>query len=176
MSAITGILVQVITGDVENAGTDGSVYLGLGGREFRLDSKADDYERGSWREYVLGRGPKEPDLPNPQVRVEWPELNDPRVGFAIDTVNIMKSPVYLRFEPEGDSPNWNLSTVFVLVYTGASRLLMYFTTPSGFDNLWMGDPMGKIVYLTDFWRPERMRELPDSIRSHVPDLARLRGE
>jgi hypothetical protein len=176
MSAITGILVQVITGEVENAGTDGRVYLGLGGREFRLDSKADDYERGSWREYVLGRGPKEPDLPSPQVRVEWPEFNDPRVGFAIDTVDLMKSPVYLRFEPEGDSPNWNAKTVFALVYVGESTFYMSFTTPPGFDNLWMGDEMGKIVYLTDFWRPERRRRLPDSIRSHMPDVAGFERE
>ena len=47
MAAITGILAQIITGDIDNAGTDGRVYLGLGGREFRMDSKEDDYERGS---------------------------------------------------------------------------------------------------------------------------------
>lgn len=174
MSAITGILVQVITNDVDNAGTDGKVYLGLGGREFRLDSNADDYEQGSWREYVLGRGPKEPDLPSPQVRVEWAEFNDPRVGFAIDTLDILKSPAYLRLEPEGDSPNWNLKTVFALVYVGESDFSMYFTTPAGFDNLWLGDPMGKIVYLTDFWRPEGKRELPKTIHPNMVEAARLR--
>lgn len=176
MSAITGILVQLITGNVDSAGTDGRVYLGLGGREFRLDSKADDFERGSWREYVLGRGPKEPQLPSPQVRVEWPDFNDPRVGYALDTVDLPKSPVYLRFEPEGDSPNWNLSSVFALVYIGESQFYMYFTTPRTFDNLWMGDPMGKIVYLTEAWRPERRRELPDSIRSHLKDIAPFVGK
>ena len=34
MAKITGILCQIITGDVSGAGTDGRVYLGLGGREF----------------------------------------------------------------------------------------------------------------------------------------------
>ncbi len=60
MAAITGILCQVVTGNFSGAGTDGRVYLGLGGREFRLDSTADDFERASIREYVMGRGPVEP--------------------------------------------------------------------------------------------------------------------
>ena len=34
---ITGILCQIITGDVSGAGTDGRVYLGLGGREFCMN-------------------------------------------------------------------------------------------------------------------------------------------
>jgi len=46
MAQITGCLCQIITGKMSGAGTDGSVFLGLCGREFRLDSTADDYERG----------------------------------------------------------------------------------------------------------------------------------
>ena len=154
MAQVTGILCQVITGDVENAGTDGRVYLGLGGREFRLDSSADDYERGSWREYILGRGPVEPNLPQPQVRVLNKGLNDPRKGFPLDTVNLTKSPVYLRFEPEGSSPDWNLKFTAVLVYAGA--FVAAFTAPVALDNLWLGDSIGKILYLTEsFWRGEK---------------------
>ena len=37
MTDVTGILCQVITGIDDYAGTDGRVYLGIGGREFRLD-------------------------------------------------------------------------------------------------------------------------------------------
>lgn len=70
MAKITGILCQIITGDIDNAGTDGRVFLGLGAREFRLDSDSDDYERDSWREYILGEGPVEPNLPPPQVSFE----------------------------------------------------------------------------------------------------------
>lgn len=153
MANITGILAQIITGDIDDAGTDGRVYLGLGGREFRLDSSKDDYERGSWREYILGEGPIEPNLPPPQIRVEWPDFNDPRKGWELDSVNLMKSPVYVRFEPEGDSPNWNLRFAAALVYTGSFHAA--FTVPEAFDNLWLGDPMGKIVHLTDSWVQER---------------------
>src|ERR1700712_3177453 len=116
MVQVTGILCQVITGDVDGAGTDGSVYLGLGAREFRMDSSADDYERKSWREYIMGLGPVEPNLPPPQIRVLNGHRNDPRVGLPVDSVNLSKTPVYIRFEPAGPGPDWNLSWVTVLVY------------------------------------------------------------
>jgi hypothetical protein len=155
MAKVTGILCQIVTGTVNNAETDGWVYLGLGGREFRLDSTADDYQRGSVREYILGLGPVEPNLPAPQVRVQNPEWNDPRVGFPLDTVNLTRSPVYIRFEPEGSSPNWNLSFAAALVYAG--QFVVGYTPPVDFDNLWLGDPMGKVLYLTEAhgWRHDQ---------------------
>jgi hypothetical protein len=149
MSQVTGILCQIITGNVNNAGTDGWVYLGLGGREFRLDSTADDYERGSLREYILGRSPLEPNLPPFGIRVQNPQFNDPRVGFPLDTVNLPRNPVYIRFEPHGGSPNWNLGFVAVLVYVGEGQFVLAYVPTRDFDNLWLGDPMGKILYLTD---------------------------
>jgi hypothetical protein len=45
MARISGIVCPVITANMAGAGTDGRVYLGLGGREFRLDSSADDFEK-----------------------------------------------------------------------------------------------------------------------------------
>jgi hypothetical protein len=151
MAKITGILCQIITGRIDGAGTDGSVYLGLGGREFRLDSSADDYERGSWREYILGRGPVEPNLPPPQIRVQNKEKNDPRTLFPLDTTNLNLSPVYIRFEPEGSSPDWNLRSVFILVYTGNGQFFRAYHPPEEFDNLWMSKFSGKILYLTKEW-------------------------
>ena len=38
MALITSILCWIVTGDEARGGTDGDVYLGLGGREFHLDS------------------------------------------------------------------------------------------------------------------------------------------
>jgi hypothetical protein len=147
---ITGILCQIITGNVGGAGTDGRVYLGLGGREFRLDSSADDYERGSWREYILGVGPVEPNLPPPQVRVQNKDKNDQRLEFPLDTVNLGRSPVYIRFEPESSGDYWNLHAAAALVYAG--QFVVGYTPPVDFDNLWMGQAMGKVLYLTQEWR------------------------
>jgi len=149
MAKITGILCQVVTGNFSGAGTDGNVYLGLGGREFKLDSSADDFERGSLREYVMGQGPVEPNLPPPQVRVLNKDKNDPRVGFPLDTVNLAPlTPVYIRFEPEGAGDNWNLSFADALVFS-EQGFVVAFTPPPDFDNLWLGQTMGKILYLTN---------------------------
>jgi hypothetical protein len=77
MASVSGILCQIVTGNVDAAGTDGRVYLGLGGREFRLDSTADDFEKGSWREYILGAVPADLDLPPPRAPVRNADRNDP---------------------------------------------------------------------------------------------------
>jgi hypothetical protein len=156
MAEVTGVLCQIITGNVDGAGTDGRVYLGLGGREFRLDSSEDDYERSSWREYILGRGPVEPNLPPPQIRVLNPNRNDPRKGYVLDTAMLSRAPVYVRFEPEGSGPDWNLRSAIVLVYTGEGQFVVAYFAAAGFDNLWLGDGYGKILYLIqDWWRDER---------------------
>jgi hypothetical protein len=146
MAQVTGILCQVITGDVDGAGTDGNVYLGLGAREFCIDSSANDFERKSWREYIMGLGPIEPNPPPPQVRVLNGQGNDPRVGLPIDSANLSKTPVYIRFEPAGVGPDWNLAWVTVLVY--AANSVMAYLPPDNFDNLWLGDRYGKVLYLT----------------------------
>lgn len=46
------IFVRLKTADVLLAGTDGDVYIGLGGREFQIDSKDEDindFEKGDHR-------------------------------------------------------------------------------------------------------------------------------
>ena len=155
MAQVTGILCQVITGNVDGAGTDGRVYLGLGGREFRMDSGGDDYERGSWREYIMGHGPVEPDLPSPQVRVLNGQQNDPRVGMPIKKLN---TPVYIRFEPAGGNPNWNLAFVAVLVYAPQFAVAYAPPEPNNFDSLWLGEKYGKVLYLSEYF-PERRVEM-----------------
>jgi hypothetical protein len=153
MAQVTGILCQVITGNVDGAGTDGRVYLGLGAREFRMDSPADDYERRSWREYLIGDPPVEPDpnnAPGQQIRVQNGPRNDPRdVGFPIDSMNLSKSPVYIRFEPSGSSPDWNLAFVAVLVY--APQFAVAYAPPEPFHSLWLGDNYGKVLYLPELF-------------------------
>ena len=146
MAQITGILCQIITGDHSRAETDGSVYLGLGGREFRLDSGVDDYQRGSWREYILGLGPQEPNLPPPQIRVNFATYNDPRSRFPLQTENLGRSPVYIRFEPESSTDDWRLDSAAALVY--APNFVVGYVPPVEFEHLWMGQRWGKVLYLT----------------------------
>jgi len=147
MAQVTGILCQVITGKQSGAGTDGRIFLGLGGREFRLDSSRDDYERGSWREYICGQAPLEPTLPPPQIRVEKKEWNDPREGMIIEVSDVVKLPKYLRFEPKSGDDNWNLAFAAALVY--APQFAAAYFAPADFKSLWLGDSSGKVLHLTD---------------------------
>jgi hypothetical protein len=152
VAKVTGILCQIITGDVDGAGTDGRVYLGIGGREFRLDSQEDDYERLSWREYVLGAGPLRTNRSPTQTRVRNWENNDPTLRFPLDTNSLRRAPVYIRFEPQGANDNWNLFFVATLVY--AAQFMVGYTPPEDFNDLWLGQAMGKVIYLTHEWIDE----------------------
>ncbi len=143
MAEIESIDVTIQTSNIDNAGTDGDVYLGILGREFFLDTSADDFEKGSIRTYRLGDG----------TNVKSPELNDPRKP-QLDTRDLNKNPtesdplqnykfpVYIRFEPSGSGPDWNIASVNVEVGgTGYGAIF-----PKG---LWLGRKAGKICYLRE---------------------------
>ncbi len=155
MAAITGIVCDTITSDFEGAGTDGDVYVGIGGREFHLDSEEDDFEQNSWRDYVLGDPPVVLEA-NPQhKRVLHEERNDPRSTPPLDTdsLGLCNTPAYVRFEPSDGDDEWNLDYMGVYVFTErfvADRLVVCYTVSPGFTNLWLGPLSGKFVYLTQF--------------------------
>jgi hypothetical protein len=148
MAAISGILCEVITSNFAGAGTDGDIYLGIGGREFHLDSTRDDFERASFRDYILGAPPIDLGPPPPDhVNVNNKDKNDPRSGFPLDTANLSpRTPVYIRFEPQNNGDNWNINFAAVLVFT--TKFFIGYTPPAGFDNLWLGHASGKILFLT----------------------------
>jgi hypothetical protein len=129
MAPINTISVQIVTSNLENAGTDGDVYLGICGREFYLDSGANDFERGSNRIYILGEG----------SNIENRDANNPRKP-QLNTDHLGNFPVYIRFDPQGNSPDWNLS--FVSVEVGGANFGV--NLPGG---LWLGRKSGKFCYL-----------------------------
>lgn len=169
MTRITGFECRIVTGDVDGAGTDGRVYLGLAGREFGVNSRLDDFERGSDMSYVFGLAPvKELDQGIQwQNRIRaWDSTvfganvekgNDPRVGFPLDTENLSLCPAYIRFETAGPNPSWNITDVWVIVYTGTDRnytlggdhytAVAVFHKPENLANLWLGDSYGKVLFL-----------------------------
>src|SRR3954470_7629539 len=102
MAAITRIEANVRTGNRAGAGTDGNIFLGIGGREFVLDSSADDFEQNSNRTYVLGVS-----VPG-ETTVTNAAHNDPRTDYVLDSTFLERFPVYIRFEPEGSNPDWDL--------------------------------------------------------------------
>ena len=53
---ITKIEIDVETGAIERAGTNGRVYLGICGREFRLDKPGDQFRVGISDNFIIGIG------------------------------------------------------------------------------------------------------------------------
>lgn len=136
MPQIESIEVNVQTLDVDGAGTDGDLYVGVCGREFHIDTRADDLERGSSRTYTLG------DNSN----VNDPEINDPRMQRLL-TENVDSLPVYLRFAGEDDDDHWGLQRA---VLTLNSQILPQWDTLSYIsqtDGIWLGHKAGNVVFL-----------------------------
>ncbi len=67
MSYVETIFFRFKTADIIDAGTDLEVYVGVGGREFYIESQRefDDFERGDDRTYIIGNEasvlPKNPE-------------------------------------------------------------------------------------------------------------------
>jgi hypothetical protein len=141
MALIQSIRVQIVTGhqavvvssNLSPPGTDGDVYLGIGGREFHLDTMADDFEASSDRTYILG----------PDANVNNPLINDPR-SPQLDTDSLDRTPVYIRFAPEDRNDHWDLERVRVTVNPGPQEVV--FEANPG--NLWLGMRSGTYCYLS----------------------------
>ena len=136
MAQIESIRVSIETGGESGAGTDGSIYVGVCGREFHLDTSADDFERGSSHEYVLGAGA---DVVNPAV-------NDPRKQF-LQTEDVESFPIYVRFEPNNSGDNWNLARAEMSLNNDFFPRWVTESFLSEADGIWLGQRSGKVVHL-----------------------------
>lgn len=136
---ITKIELVLRTANTSGAGTDGDVFLGVGGREFFVDSQGDhdDFERGATRTYIFGSG----------ATVNRPSENDPRSPWQLDFLDLALTPKYLRFEPGGD---WHIGRVdLTVIYSGTPQVpggSVHFQRFEGNANLWLGERRGKFVY------------------------------
>jgi hypothetical protein len=136
MPQIESIEVNVQTLDADGAGTDGSLYVGVCGREFHLDTRENDLQRGSAGTYVLG------DNSNVQDKA----INDPR-NQRLFTENVDSLPVYLRFVGEDDDDHWGLQRAVLILN---SQILPQWDTISYIsqtDGIWLGHKAGNIVFL-----------------------------
>ncbi|MFD7300205.1 hypothetical protein ACFV83_04630 [Streptomyces pharetrae] len=106
---ITRIEVKTQTDPSAGAGTNGWVFLGIGGREFQLDTLADDFEpRASDRPvtdtFVLGEG----------ANILNASGNDPR-DPQLHVTDLDRHPVYLRFQPRDNDDDWRIDRVDITV-------------------------------------------------------------
>lgn len=138
MPRIESIHLHIQTGNLSGAGTDGDVYLGLGGREFHIDTTSDDFEKGSAREYILGDG----------GNVKNADVNEPQQQTLM-TENVEKFPVYVRFEPKSRTDNWQLQRADVR-FNGSLHIdwdTVNFITNDPARGIWLGVRSGLVVHL-----------------------------
>lgn len=131
---ISSIFITITTDAARDSGTDGSVYLGIGGREFNCDTSADDRETGDVNTYTFGEG----------SNVSRPAANDPR-NPPIKDEWIDRFPVYLRFQSDGGD-HWALRRA-QLTINGELVPRYEFLIPTNSDPLWLGPKSGCIAYL-----------------------------
>ncbi|MEU8540801.1 hypothetical protein AB0C52_12590 [Streptomyces sp. NPDC048717] len=140
MANISQIVAVLKTADVANADTQGRVYLGIAGREFLL-AVAAGHQRGSSTRYVLGEG----------HNIDNTQYNDPRKP-QLDTDDLDRYSVYIRFEPVGPEPAWAMDQAYVAV-NPRGKVRHQFSNPrleakgTADDVLWLGDDYGKQVQL-----------------------------
>jgi hypothetical protein len=91
---IVEIQVGTETANINGAGTDASIYLGIGGREFNLDNPSrNNFERNQEDAFVFG----DRSISN----VVFPEGNNPRdPQLTMDDVD--RFPVYIRMSDVGN--------------------------------------------------------------------------
>jgi hypothetical protein len=143
MATVKRIVVRLKTGDREGAGSDGQVFLGLGGREFNLNLPTGDREPGSDDRYTLGEG----------ATILNKERNDPRIGCSLDQGQaVWFFPAYIRFQGQNLEDTWNLESVGVEVFSsdpndpaGAKANFSRLVGPE--FHLWLGDRTGNYCYL-----------------------------
>ena len=140
MALVTKISCQVRTANESSASTDGFPYLGIGGREFRLDTSNDDFQAKANFTYIFGDG----------ANVLFPERNDPRRDFLIDTTRLDEFPVYIRFDPEIGNDHWRLRFAMVLVYEEGDFVRAVYFSQTRAEGIWLGRTAGKFLHLSRF--------------------------
>jgi hypothetical protein len=150
---------------VDSGSTDGDVFLGIGGREFSIDSEKDDFENGQDRWYILGKIPSTLPVGVDIVPVRHSNQNDPRYGYKLKTENLYKYPVYIRFEPQNEDDNWGLEDVTVYVNpAGRPPFFTYHALEAQDEGgLYLGTDYTKYCYLHRT-QPPVPASLPDGTR------------
>ncbi len=133
MAAITTLSINIQTGTDSGADTDGDVYVGLGGREFYLDTSADDFERGSSRTYVLGQ----------DSNVLEKAFNDPRKP-QLREEDLDLFPVYIRFVGRARGDNWRLKGGSITIN---NILFPRYQIPPAFEGIWMGTRASSVFFI-----------------------------
>jgi hypothetical protein len=135
MANLNRFQVNIKTSNINNAETDGSVYIGICGREFHCNTTADNFKRDSLNTFNFGVGANVVNAAN----------NDPRNPVLL-TEDVDRFPVYIRFEQDPkdlDGGEWNLEGVDVRL--NGTIFVQYKSRIT--KGLWLGKTSGAIHHL-----------------------------
>jgi hypothetical protein len=133
MARITRIDVATSTGD---EGTNGRVFVGMGGREFLLDRAGrNDFGRNNNDHFVLG-------VPNNVDVVKNSDQNDPNQLLPLDTDDLSRFPIYLRLEAV---TGWHLTGATLKITSNAGVETL--TALPGNQNLFLGPETGTVLFI-----------------------------
>lgn len=141
-----------------------SVYLGIGGREFRIesdDASLNDFERGTQWFYILGKDRDigqidDPPLRRKVINMTYDGKNSILEHYPLDTDYIphgnspdliYRFPVYIRLE---GNEHWALSGAACQIFYGPGvDDYLYYVPPwnDPEEYIWLGPSSGKICYL-----------------------------
>jgi hypothetical protein len=136
METLKSVTAVFETADEEGAGTNGDVYLGIGGREFRCDSPGSEFESGGTDTFVFGDG----------ANVHHADRNDPRAPqLTLDDVD--RCPTYVRFV-EGGQGAWKVLRVSVHLSVSLTPHPLHFRSDvHDAGGLWLGSDSGAMLFL-----------------------------
>jgi hypothetical protein len=134
VTLIRSVHALVYTGEEEGAGTDGHVYLGAAGREFRLDTESNDFERSSTYTYRFGTFPT----------VINASTNDPQAQRLV-VEDVGRWPLYIRFEPRDEDDRWKLKRAVVAFNSQESPL--WDSNVNAPNGIWLGMRSGLILHV-----------------------------
>lgn len=146
MVHIEQIRLTVITGNINGASTNGHIFCGIGGREFRLNKSGNQFQRGDTDTFQIG-GVIGPDsINNPNNSNDLPPLPGTVNAPAIEYNTLDDYPTYIRFEPQDNDDNWNVSRVELRV-TDDTNIVHKFNALDGNGSIWLGENSGLFLGL-----------------------------
>jgi hypothetical protein len=141
------ITVRIKTGYKSAASTNGRVYLGIAGREFRLNKSGDQFQQGTEDEFIIGAGSNILNGNKNALPLSSNFLNDsPHIPF--DSVSLY--PAYIRFEPANSNDEWNVDRVCVSLrnnFGPTADLHAQILNSTNDDNIWLSEDSGLFIGL-----------------------------
>lgn len=148
MTYLGKIVATITTGDLPDAGSsdNDAIFLGIGGREFRLNKKRKQFRQNSTDEFIIGK----------DYNIENQETNDlPSDGtknsFKLEYTDLDEFPKYIRYQPNSNYDKWNVDAVSVEVHeynkNGDTNNKRTFKSPSG--SLWLSKQSGLYIGLKE---------------------------